>query len=154
MSGYLSSVPSFAEIVFAARTARGMTQAQFADAVGVSLSTIYEAEGGGRPSSGTVAKVAKLLGQKPADLVPPASVFSQSGPRKKRAARSVRPVLESDAIPTPIPGGDMHQLAGDETILVGFLREIGTQERQDLIRHAYRLWETAHATRKAKAGKT
>lgn len=120
MSGYLSCVPSFAEIVLTARTERGLTQAQFARAVGVSSATVYEAERGGRPSDGTVAKVARYLGRSPSDLLPDTAVFRQSNPRKTLRVRSA----PADRFPVdsqPAREGEV-DVFPDDPILSAFVR--------------------------------
>jgi transcriptional regulator with XRE-family HTH domain len=154
MSGYLPCVPSFAEIVFAAREERGLTQTQFAAAVGVSMSTIYEVERGQRPSVSTVAKVAAFLGRKPADLVPEREVFSRKAPRKRAAVRSGAPERYSEG---PLfQGGDLSQVADPDLFgqLLGYWAAMGTEERRELVDHAYRLCAPVQSRGRSTSGKS
>jgi transcriptional regulator with XRE-family HTH domain len=155
-TGYVLAVPSFAETVLAARNARELTQTQFAAAVGVSMSTIYEAERGSTPSEDTVSKIATFLGVTPEELVGKGTVFRRGAPRKRTPVRSTSQERYSGS-PVPTQGGGP-PVADPDLFekLRGYWSSMGSDERAELLDIAYRLCapKPAPGRHKAASGKT
>lgn len=76
---------SIASRVIRARTQRGLTQVQFAAAVGVSTYSMTAVETGGRPSTETVEKIAAFLGRPVLELDPDGWAFDREAPRRVNA---------------------------------------------------------------------